>query len=220
MIDHDQRMKVLLQEFFPELIRLRFPDWEKRFDFSAVQWLPQEIFVNPPQGEKGAIDLVARLPARVPEAAGGEADKVVLVHTEVEAEDKAAPLRRRMHEYYTVLRRHGFDVFPLAVYLRVGLEGIGWDVHEEHAWGRQVLYFTYPYLGLPALDAEAFVGQDNWLAVALTALMRAPKGRRVELGREAWRRLVQCPENDVRRYLLCECLDAYLPLEEVLRRDY
>jgi hypothetical protein len=34
------------------------------------------------------------------------------------------------------------------------------------------------------------------------------------------RRLVACPENEYRRYLLCECVDAYLPLEEPQLREF
>ncbi len=56
--------------------------------------------------------------------------------------------------------------------------------------------------------------------MALSALMRVSPERRLELGQEAWRRLVQCPENAYRRYLLCECVDAYLPLDEEQRRAY
>ncbi len=56
--------------------------------------------------------------------------------------------------------------------------------------------------------------------MALSALMRVSPERRLELGQEAWHRLVQCPENAYRRYLLCECVDAYLPLDEEQRRSY
>lgn len=40
------------------------------------------------------------------------------------------------------------------------------------------------------------------------------------MGIEAWRRLVQAPENAYRRYLLCDCVDAYLPLDDVQRREF
>ena len=40
------------------------------------------------------------------------------------------------------------------------------------------------------------------------------------LGLEAWHRLVQAPENAYRRYLLCDCVDAYLPLDDVQRQEF
>ena len=80
--------------------------------------------------------------------------------------------------------------------------------------------FDYPYIGLPALDAEHYLRGDNWLGVALSALMRVTSEHRTALGAEAWRRLVQCPENAYRRYLLCDCVDAYLSLDEAQRHDF
>ena len=78
----------------------------------------------------------------------------------------------------------------------------------------------YPYVGLPALDAEHYVRQDNWLGVALAALMRVTKERRIALASEALERLVHCPENTYRKRLLCDCLNAYLPLDEEQRQQF
>jgi len=60
--DHDQRFKVLPQEFFAEFFQLFFPDWARRFDFARVTWLDKEVFTDPPQGERRYLDLVARMP--------------------------------------------------------------------------------------------------------------------------------------------------------------
>jgi hypothetical protein len=76
-----------------------------------------------------------------------------------------------------------------------------------------LVHFEYPYVGPPALEAEQYLHGDNWLGAALTALMRVPDDRRAWLKAEALRRLVECPENDMRRFLLCEVVQAYLPLE-------
>ena len=50
--DHDQRLKVLLKEFFEAFFRCFFPTWAARFDFAAIDWLDKELFLAPPQGEK------------------------------------------------------------------------------------------------------------------------------------------------------------------------
>jgi hypothetical protein len=104
------------------------------------------------------------------------------------------------------------------VYLRVGLDGVGWDAYRETILGHEVVCFQYPYVGLPGLNAENYINQDNWLGVALTALMRVPAERRAELARQAWRRLIQCPLNDYQRHLLFECVDIYTPLDPVERQ--
>ncbi len=36
MADHDQRLKVLLREFFKEFVWLFFPEWAERFDFDTI----------------------------------------------------------------------------------------------------------------------------------------------------------------------------------------
>ena len=64
MVDHDQRFKSLLKAFFAEFFQAFFPAWADRFDFSRVDWLEQEVFTDPPRGERRSLDLVARLPLR------------------------------------------------------------------------------------------------------------------------------------------------------------
>ncbi|MCI0458749.1 MAG: hypothetical protein L0Z62_17460, partial [Gemmataceae bacterium] len=91
--DHDQRLKVLLKEFF----LCFFPAWAARFEFGAVDWLDKELFLAPPQGEKRQLDLVARLrwKAGVPPPRPDAADRVALVHVEVETRPSAAALEAR-----------------------------------------------------------------------------------------------------------------------------
>src|SRR5215471_1343460 len=106
-MDHDQRFKLLIQEFFAEFLRLFFPAWADRFDFGQVEWLQQEAFLDPPQGQRRAIDLVAKLHARRPvtpgQAPAGEQVWLALVHIEVEHRDTVAPLRASMFDYYKQL---------------------------------------------------------------------------------------------------------------------
>jgi hypothetical protein len=112
-------------------------------------------------------------------------------------------------------------VLPIAVYLRVGRDGIGVDSYTEDFGGLSVLRFQYLYVGLPALEAERYVSGPNWLGVALAALMRVAPARKVWLRAEALRRvLLECRENDYRRLLLHECVEAYLPLDEEEQRQF
>ena len=99
------------------------------------------------------------------------------------------------------------------------MEGIGWDVYEETYWGHRLLTFAYAYVGLPALDGEQYVAGEPLLGVALTALMRVPPERRAELHAEALRRLAEARENDYRRYLLLDCLEAYAALDEAQAQE-
>jgi hypothetical protein len=215
--DHDQRLKVLLKEFFEAFFQCFFPAWAERFEFTAIDWMDKELFLAPPQGEKRQVDLVAKLKLRpdAPPPRADVTDLVALVHVELESRASTLAFRPRMYEYYTQLRRDtGLPVLPIALFLRVGLEGIGWDAYEEHFWEQRIVRFEYAYVGLPALDGQQYATGENLLGVALSALMRLPADRRTELYAEGLKRIAGSGENDYRRYLPDECLEAYAELDE------
>jgi hypothetical protein len=215
--DHDQRLKVLLKEFFEAFFSCFFPEWAARFEFIEIDWLDKEMFLAPPQGEKRQLDLVARLRLRpgAPPPRAGVSDLVALVHVEIESRASTLAFRPRMFEYYIQLRRDtGLPVLPVALFLRVGLDGVGWDAYEEHFWEHRVVRFEYAYVGLPALDGEQYATGENLLGVALSALMRRPADRRAELYAEGLKRIASSGENDYRRFLLVECLEAYAELDD------
>jgi hypothetical protein len=219
---HDQRLKVLLKEFFEQFFLCFFPRWAARFDFRDLTWLDKEVFLAPPQGEKRQLDLVARLRVQpgVPRPGPAADDLLALVHVEVESRASAQAFRPRMFEYYVQLRRDsGLPVLPIGLFLRIGLDGVGWDAYEEHFWEQRLLRFEYAYVGLPALPAEDYATGEHLLGVALSALMRVPAERRVELHAEALKRIAQSGENDWRRFLLAECVEAYADLDEAQRQQ-
>jgi hypothetical protein len=215
--DHDQRLKVLLKEFFVQFFVCFFPAWTARFGFSDLSWLDKEVFLAPPQGEKRQFDLVARLRIRpeTPPPQPALDELLCLVHVEVESRESVQAFRPRMFEYYVQLRRDNqLPVLPVGLFLRVGLDGIGWDAYEEHFWEHRLLRFKYAYVGLPALEAEHYATGEHLLGVALSALMRVPPERRVELHAEGLKRIALSREKHFRRYLLAECLEAYSSLDE------
>ena len=224
MDDHDQRLKTLLREFLPEFITLFFPEWAGRFDLAAAAFLDQEAFLDPPQGEKRLLDVVAKVPTReaVPDPAGRDADQwLVVVHVEVESADRAADIRPRMWQYYDFLRRHHrLPVLPVCLFLRVGLGGIGWDTYEERFWDHTLLRFEYSYVGLPALDGAAYATGPNLLGVALSALMGLPPADRARIKAEGLDRIARSRENDARKYLLAECFNNYLALSPAQAAEY
>ena len=96
MTDHDQRFKSLLKAFFAEFFQAFFAAWADRFDFSRVDWLEQEVFTDPPRGQRRSLDLVARVPLRPgvppPATATGEPADCwpTLIHIEIESRDSVA----------------------------------------------------------------------------------------------------------------------------------
>jgi hypothetical protein len=224
MEDHDQRFKILLQEFILEFMWLFFPEWAAKLDFTKIEWLGQELQLNPPQGEKVEADLVAKIAAleAIPPLRHGESDSyIAIIHIEVESPDRVKSFRHRMFDFYWSLRRkYNIPVLPITLFLRVGLDGIGWDTYEEVLWGKKLVSFDYTYVGLPALPGEKYLQGENILGVALAALMKLPPERRAELKTEAMKRFDSAPVNEAKRYLLAECLEAYFPLNTEEQADY
>jgi hypothetical protein len=217
---HDQRFKALLQEFLPDFLRLFFPNRTKGLDFEGLEWLQQEVLSDPPAGDVYLMDLVAKVRSR--RAGDNPTVAAMLVLLEVEARDAATETRAWLYHYYEALRRrHGLPVLPVALYLRVGMEGVGVDHYVETYEDMEVLRFNYLYVGLPALSAEQYVAGDSWIGVALSALMRVPAARRAWLRAEALRRVYQeCGESLYRRQLLGECVEAYLTLDAGQQQEF
>ena len=219
-MDHDQRFKTLIREFFADFLQLFFADIARNLDLSDPEWLDKELYPDPPEGTRHAIDLVAQVPVTVPIDDGSKAS-IILVHIEVDASDKTTILKPRFPFYYHFLRdKLNLPVLPIAIFLKVGLDGIGIDHYEEKVWDLTPLTFEYLYVGLPGLDGVEYLQKDNWLSVALSALMKIPRDRVAWLGAEALRRLVGAPLSDQKRFLLGECVQAYLSMDEQQQQEY
>jgi hypothetical protein len=216
MTDHDQRFKTLIREFLPEFFELFFPEFGRMLDFSRVEWLDKELFPDPPEGRRREADLVAKLPLRerIETPPDVQADAMLaLLHLEIESGESAVPISARMPWYFlNLLRRHRLPVLPVAVFLKVGHEGIAQRFYEARFGPLGVLTFRYLSVGLPALDGVEYLERSNSLGVALSALMRIPTEQRPRHKAEALRRLATASENELRRFFLAECVDTYLPL--------
>jgi hypothetical protein len=219
-MDHDQRFKTLIREFFADFLRLFFAVWAERFDLNRVEWLDKEVLPNPPEGSRHLLDLVAKLHAKQPVGEKNE-NLLALVHIEIEAPDRTTELKPRLPSYYVHLRdEHQLSVLPIVIYLKVKYDGIGVDVYAEKFWELEVLKFSYLYVGLPGLNGLEYLKGDNYLGVALSALMRIPPEKIAQLGAEAYRRISQSPLTQQQKYLLADCVNAYLVLEEPQRKIF
>ena len=216
--DHDQRFKALIRLCFAEFMELFFADWAERFDFTNVEWLGQELLPHPPDGTRHRLDLVAKVNTKVPVESTASEDPntwLAVVMIEVESPDSTTSIKSRLPGYYIHLSAtYGLPVLPVVLYLSVGLNGIGHDSVVRKFWDLEVMRLDYLYVGLPALDGEVYLHGDNWLGVALSALMKLPKERISELGLEALRRLRNAGLTEYKTHLLSECFEAYVSIED------
>ena len=223
-MDHDQRFKALIREFFAEFMQLFLPAWAAQFDFDSTEWLEKEILPDPPEGERHILDLVARLrtienlTSRTTAAAE---EWLAMVHIEIESEDRTTRLKPRLPRYYHHLRdKHKLPVLPIVLYLSVGMDGIGEDTVIEYFGDWEVMRFRYLYIGLKSLDALEYARGTNWLGVALSALMKAERDQWPILAADALLRIADAPVNNHQRFLLSDCLQAYLTLDEAGQELY
>ncbi len=206
----------MIREFFPQFMNLFFEAYAKEFDLTTPQWLDKEILPNPPEGERHILDLVAKLRMTRSLDTNRAEECLALVHVEIESQDRTTELKPRLPRYYFHLRdKHRLPVLPIVLYLRVGMEGIGTDEVIEDFGPLLVMRFRYLYVGLRSLDALQYSRDDNWLGVALSSLMHANPDQWPFLGAEALLRLADAPINDHQRYLLSDCFQAYIPLDDV-----
>lgn len=67
---------------------------------------------------------------------------------------------------------------------------------------------------MPSLEGEKYIKEGGTVGAALSGLMQLPKARRVELKLAALHRVFASGENEHRQFLLSECIQAYLTLDE------
>jgi len=215
MIDHDQRFKTILQEFLPEFFQLFFPHWYARLDFTQLDFLTNEVFPDPTQGQRKILDLVARI--RLRDDSGNE---LAILHIEIESPDSMTLLRERFWKYYSALRlRHGCKVLPIALFLNVGKEGIGREIYTEGMFEEDTLTFRFWYVGLPALEAATYRTGTSHLGMALSALMHQPREERPANTAAVVQSLLQSPLNKHQQHLLLDCALAYGPLDQQQRQE-
>ena len=104
---HDQRFKSLIREFLLQFLQLFFGDWLDLIDLSDMEWLDQEIFSDPPDGDRHVLDLVVRVRSREPippwhDRPGSDFAMAVLI--EIESPDSVTSITQRMPRYIRKLR--------------------------------------------------------------------------------------------------------------------
>src|SRR5258707_10193255 len=178
-----------------------------------------------PKGCLMTIDILAKMPTTkpIPTAVGETPAEacVGLVHVELEGWDPIPVMRRRMRDYRHYLsRKFQLPVLPLCIYIHVGMQGLGWDEDTETFFGEVINTFRYRYMGLPALDGVQYIQGSNLLGVALAARMRIAEEAKAKAKADALQKIATSAEPEMRKYLLCECVEAYLPVEEVQMKEY
>jgi hypothetical protein len=140
---------------------------------------------------------------------------------EVEARRSRDALGKRISRYVNRIdETFDLPVVPIALYLNVRGDGIGWQTRELTCWGHTIVSYHFPYIGLPALDGVKFSESSNPIALALTGLMNVSPQDRARIKSEAVWRIERLRLDARRRAVLIQSVEAFTVLDEQQTRDY
>jgi predicted transposase/invertase (TIGR01784 family) len=214
---HDQLFKDFLRAFFREFLELFCPEAASSLDFGTLRFLDKELFTDFPEGSPREADVVAEIHTH------DGTPELILVHIEVQLRSKP-DFRLRMLQYYILLwLRYRKPIYPVAVYLKGGGEGVGIEQYSMNLFGLEHLRFRYRSLRLAKLDAWEYLEKSNPVGAALAALMRRKKGAEsLTLRALMLQRVAESEVDAARKYLLVNLIETYFKLgpneEESFRR--
>jgi len=205
---HDQVFKDLIGTFLPDFVTLVAPEPAARLELSRWKLLDKETFTDWPKGRRRELDLLAEVPLL---SGGG---RTALVHVEVEARFRPE-MGLRLAGYAMQIRlRHGCPVVPILLCLRRGRPGIHLEeTAVDTEIGPEIWRFRFYSLCLEGSPAEEFLARDQPLAWALAALMRPESMSRAQHKLACLRRIAKARVDDLKRFLLVNCVETYLQLE-------
>jgi hypothetical protein len=215
-LGHDQRFKEFLYAFLQDFLKLFYPDVEERVDFWSVEFLDKEVFTEAADGSRREADVVAKLRGK------RGPPEILLIHVEVQGQWTKREVPARMYQYYSLLSsRYRIPIFPIAVYLRGGKEGLAVEEHRVQLYGREVLRFRYDSVRLARLDVEEYREKGGPAGAALGALMDRTSSREPErLRASLLRRIAKSRLEEARQLLLVDLVETYFQLTGEQRERY
>jgi hypothetical protein len=127
-----------------------------------------------------------------------------------------------MYQYYSLLSfRYQLPIFPVAVYLRGGKEGLAVEEHRVQLYGRETLRFRYDSIRLARLDVEEYREKGGPAGAALGALMDRTSSREPEkLRASLLRRIAKSRLEEARQLLLVDLVETYFQLTAEQKERY
>lgn len=214
-IDHDQLFKQLLSTFFLEFLDLFAHELAGYIDRESLEFLPQEYFTDLIEGERRAMDLVARVNLRR-RPNEPEVGKVwVIINCEHQSSSEAN-FHRRMFFYFAQLHREYLEsVYPIAIFSFDKPQRQEDNKYRLKLPGLDVLEFNFLKIQLNQLNWRDFLKQKNPVAAALMSKMKIEKKDRAKVKVECLRAIATLKLDPARVSVLSGFVDTYLNLNQV-----
>ena len=189
------------------------PEIAERLLAQEGRFIDQESFVDPPEGEKALLDLVAEVPAiQGP-------DEIILIHIEVERRFRKA-MDLRMWRYFVHLcLKYGRPIVPIPLFLRGGEGGITRRPVEFKAGDVLINRFVYWSIGLSKAKAHELL-ENGPLGIALATCARGDRLQPYEQKLLCMEALLGVDVNDAEAQLLVTAIETYLKLNEEQKVKY
>jgi Domain of unknown function (DUF4351) len=226
-IDHDSAFKLLLTTFFVEFVDLFCPDLRHQIVPESVEFLPQEVFLDPTtaiavqtqdpdraEKQKRILDIAAKVRIRSdsPLAARGEEDVFIIVHVDPQS-TREANFERRMFRYFSRLHdRYNLPVYPIALFTFDAPTNQQPDRYRIEFPNLMVLDFRYQVVQLNQLSWRDYVNNPNPVACALMAKMNIAPADRPRVKFECLRLLLTLRLDLGKQKLISSFFDGYLQL--------
>ena len=220
-MDYDARFKSLLTNFFREFLELFVPEFAAQIDWRHPPvFLDKELQSIALESGPKTVDLLVKVWSKEAPRHGTQ-ERLCLIHIEVEARRSRDALGKRVSHYINRIdEKFDLPVLPIAVYLNVRGDGIGWQTRELTCWGHTIVSYHFPYIGLPALDGAQFAESLNPVALALTGLMNVSPADRARIKAEALWRMEKLTLDRRQRSLLANSIEAFTVLDQQQRAEF
>ncbi len=207
MIDYDGLFKKLISQFFPEFIELFFADISNSWDKNSLEFLPQEIFSEIPEGEKKIIDLLFTAQWR-------NQQTLFIIHVEHQSYTRPN-FNQRMFRYFTRLHeKYCLPVYPIVIYSHDAPKTLVSDSYRVELSGWTILEFHYKVIQLNRLNWQDFVNERNPVASALMSKMRMSTTERPTVKLMSLQMLSSLGLNYAQVKLISGFIDTYLKLND------
>ena len=220
-MDYDTRFKGLLTTFFREFLELFFPEFAERIDWRYPPvFLDKELQSIVIESGPKTVDLLVKVRSLEPPR-GSSAERLCLIHFEVEGRRSREVLGKRIGHYINRIdEKFDLPVVPIAVYLKVAGDGIGWQTRDLTCWGHTIVSYHFPYIGLPGLDGVRYAETSNPIALALTGLMNVSHADRARIKGEALQRVEKLKLDARQRALLLDSVDVFTVLDRQQQAEF
>jgi hypothetical protein len=224
-IDHDSAFKLLLTTFFVEFVDLFCPDLRYQIVPESVEFLPQEVFLDPStaiqtedsnqaEKQKRILDIAAKVRIRSdsPLASRGEEEVFIIVHVDPQSTRKPN-FERRMFRYFSRLHdRYNLLVYPIALFTFDAPTNQQPDRYSIEFPNLMVLDFRYQVVQLNQLSWRDYVNNPNPVAAALMSKMNIAPADRPRVKFECLRLLLTLRLALGKQKLISSFFDGYLQL--------